>query len=127
VEGSGRYAFGLRESCRIDAFPGLSFESVRRVPAEPRAAEPPRELSAPFLSLLIDDCIARGTDYNAGGARYNRSDITPLGIGTLRQAQDAPDQHRDLIVRVAGYSDYFCDLTKPLQDEIIARTEHGSF
>ena len=45
---------------------------------------------------------------------------------TLRKAQAAPEQHRDLIVRVAGYSDYFCDLTKPLQDEIIARTEHGS-
>lgn len=45
----------------------------------------------------------------------------------LRQAQAAPDQHRDLIVRVAGYSDYFCDLTRPLQDEIITRTEHGAF
>ena len=38
-----------------------------------------------------------------------------------------PSAHRDLIVRVAGYSDYFCDLSKTLQDEIIARTEHGSF
>jgi formate C-acetyltransferase len=46
---------------------------------------------------------------------------------TLRKAQAQPEQHRDLIVRVAGYSDYFCDLTRPLQDEIIARTEHGSF
>jgi pyruvate-formate lyase len=46
---------------------------------------------------------------------------------TLRQAQAAPEQHRDLIVRVAGHSDYFCDLPRPLQDEIIARTEHGSF
>lgn len=43
---------------------------------------------------------------------------------TLRAAQAHPEQHRDLIVRVAGYSDYFCDLTRPLQDEIIARTEH---
>ena len=38
-----------------------------------------------------------------------------------------PSEHRDLIVRVAGYSDYFCDLSKALQDEIIARTEHQSF
>jgi pyruvate formate-lyase/glycerol dehydratase family glycyl radical enzyme len=44
---------------------------------------------------------------------------------TLRQAQAAPQQHRDLIVRVAGYSDYFCDLPRELQDEIISRTEHG--
>jgi formate C-acetyltransferase len=43
---------------------------------------------------------------------------------TLRAALAEPDKHRDLIVRVAGYSDYFCDLTRPLQEEIIARTEH---
>jgi formate C-acetyltransferase len=43
---------------------------------------------------------------------------------TLREAQSHPDQHRDLIVRVAGYSDYFCDLSKELQEEIISRTEH---
>lgn len=43
---------------------------------------------------------------------------------TLHAAQLSPDSYRDLIVRVAGYSDYFCDLSKALQDEIIARTEH---
>jgi trans-4-hydroxy-L-proline dehydratase len=43
---------------------------------------------------------------------------------TLHSAQLDPDSYRDLIVRVAGYSDYFCDLSKALQDEIIARTEH---
>lgn len=42
----------------------------------------------------------------------------------LRKAQAEPERHRDLIVRVAGYSDYFCDLTRELQDEIISRTEH---
>jgi pyruvate-formate lyase len=46
---------------------------------------------------------------------------------TLRDAQVHPEQHRGLIVRVAGYSDYFCDLGIALQDEIIARTEHTSF
>ncbi len=45
---------------------------------------------------------------------------------TLRAAQEDPESHRDLIVRVAGYSDYFCDLGRELQDEIIARTEHGA-
>jgi formate C-acetyltransferase len=43
----------------------------------------------------------------------------------LREAQANPEAHRDLIVRVAGYSDYFCDLSRELQDEIIARTEHA--
>jgi formate C-acetyltransferase len=46
---------------------------------------------------------------------------------TLRAAQANPEKYRDLIVRVAGYSDYFCDLTTALQDEIIARTEQTSF
>ncbi|HZP01136.1 MAG TPA: trans-4-hydroxy-L-proline dehydratase [Terriglobia bacterium] len=46
---------------------------------------------------------------------------------TLRAAQADPEKYRDLIVRVAGYSDYFCDLTRALQNEIIARTEQTSF
>jgi formate C-acetyltransferase len=45
----------------------------------------------------------------------------------LKRAQADPDKYRDLIVRVAGYSDYFCDLTPELQEEIIARTEHQAF
>ena len=44
---------------------------------------------------------------------------------TLRKAQKNPRLYRDLIVRVAGYSDYFVDLGKDLQDEIIRRTEQG--
>ncbi len=43
---------------------------------------------------------------------------------TLRDAQKHPEKHRDLIVRVAGYSDYFNDLGEDLQNEIIARTQH---
>jgi pyruvate formate-lyase/glycerol dehydratase family glycyl radical enzyme len=50
-----------------------------------------------------------------------------VDAATLRQAQQHPEQYRSLIVRVAGYSDYFCDLSKTLQDEIIARTEHEAF
>ncbi|MCP4165064.1 MAG: glycyl radical protein [Chloroflexi bacterium] len=50
-----------------------------------------------------------------------------IDADTLRAAQQDPEQHRDLIVRVAGYSDYFCDLGEALQEEIIARTEHESF
>jgi pyruvate-formate lyase len=43
---------------------------------------------------------------------------------TLTRAKQCPDDYRDLIVRVAGYSDYFVDLTDELQDEIIRRTAH---
>ncbi|MDR0395136.1 MAG: glycyl radical protein [Tannerella sp.] len=45
---------------------------------------------------------------------------------TLRDAQRHPEKHRNLIVRVAGYSDYFNDLGISLQNEIIMRTEHAS-
>ncbi len=42
---------------------------------------------------------------------------------TLIEAQEHPESHRDLIIRVAGYSAYFVQLTKAVQDEIIQRTE----
>ncbi|MEN6310713.1 MAG: glycine radical domain-containing protein, partial [Acidobacteriota bacterium] len=46
---------------------------------------------------------------------------------TLREAQAHPGKYRDLIVRVAGYSDYFVDCGAELQNEIISRTEHQEF
>ena len=46
---------------------------------------------------------------------------------TLRKAQKNPEKYQDLIVRVAGYSDYFVDLTTELQNEIIKRTEQSLF
>jgi pyruvate-formate lyase len=44
---------------------------------------------------------------------------------TLQAAQSDPDNHRSLLIRVAGYSDYFVMLSKDVQDEVISRTEHG--
>lgn len=46
---------------------------------------------------------------------------------TLKDAQKHPHMYKDLIVRVAGYSDYFNDLGEDLQNEIIRRTEHQTF
>ena len=46
---------------------------------------------------------------------------------TLLDAQETPDNYKDLLVRVAGYSDYFNDMTTQLQNEIIARTENDEF
>jgi len=46
---------------------------------------------------------------------------------TLKKAQKHPENYKDLIVRVAGYSDYFNDLGDELQDEIIRRTENEVF
>lgn len=50
-----------------------------------------------------------------------------VSADTLREAQKHPELYRDLIVRVAGYSDYFNDLGEDLQNEIIRRTEHQDF
>lgn len=46
---------------------------------------------------------------------------------TLLDAQKRPEEYKDLIVRVAGYSDHFHNLSKELQDEIIERTEQGFY
>ena len=62
--------------------------------------------------------------FRLGGHHIQFNVVT---AATLRAAQAEPEKYRDLIVRVAGYSDYFCDLTRALQDEIIARTEHEAF
>ena len=50
-----------------------------------------------------------------------------LDTATLRKAQADPQQYRNLIVRVAGYSDYFVDVGHELQEEIISRTRQQSF
>jgi formate C-acetyltransferase len=50
-----------------------------------------------------------------------------INAETLRDAQKHPEKYTDLLIRVAGYSDYFVDLSTELQNEIIKRTEHKSF
>jgi len=65
--------------------------------------------------------LVRG--YFAAGGHHVQFNV--VAAETLRRAQVDPEAHRGLIVRVAGYSDYFCDLDEALQDEIITRTEHG--
>ncbi|OGD27469.1 MAG: glycyl radical enzyme [Candidatus Aminicenantes bacterium RBG_13_63_10] len=64
------------------------------------------------------------TYFELGGHHIQFNVVT---AETLRRAQEKPELFRDLIVRVAGYSDYFVDISPTLQDEIIRRTEHDSF
>lgn len=56
-----------------------------------------------------------------GGAQVQANIVS---ADLLRDAQKNPERHRDLIVRVTGYSAYFTELSKELQDDIIGRTEH---
>jgi formate C-acetyltransferase len=46
---------------------------------------------------------------------------------TLKDARAHPEQYRDLIVRIGGYSDYFTRLSPEMQDELIQRTEYAHF
>ncbi len=50
--------------------------------------------------------------------------INVIDNETLKKARLQPDQYRDLVVRIGGYSDYFVTLSSQMQDEVIARTEH---
>ena len=67
------------------------------------------------LSFLIK------TYFNAGGKHIQ---FNVVNKEMLLDAQEYPEKHRDLIIRVAGYSAYFVQLTRPVQNEIIARTEY---
>jgi len=51
------------------------------------------KMPAPFLSVIIDDCIERGKDYNAGGARYNTNYIQGVGIGSITDSLAAIKYH----------------------------------
>ena len=56
-----------------------------------------------------------------GGAEMQ---INVVDTALLRAAQKDPEQYRDLVVRVAGFSEFFVNLTPAMQEDIIARTEH---
>ena len=77
---------------------------------EPKAFEGESGL-ADFSSLL-------GEYLNRGGLN---AQVSSVNIDELMDAQVKPDEHRDLRVRVTGYSGIFVDVPKPLQDDIIAR------
>src|ERR1019366_562011 len=83
-----------------------------------------------LLNLKFSPSLVAGEQGRADWAHLVRSyfkmgghhmQFNVVTAETLRQAQAEPEQHRDLIVRVAGYSDFFCDLSNELQEEIIAR------
>lgn len=79
-------------------------------------------------SLLEGEGKEKFADYiktwmDMGG---NHIQFNIVSADMLREAQKYPEKHTELIVRVAGYSAYFVDLSKGLQDGIIERTEHAT-
>ena len=86
-----------------------------------------RRTAGTLLNLKLTPALLEGDDgirklrdlvrtyFRLGGHHVQ---FNVVSAETLRAAQADPEAHRDLIVRVAGYSDYFCDLSAPLQEEI---------
>ena len=89
---------------------GGTLLNVRLVPALLRREEDMRKLG----SLIR-------TYFKLGGHHIQ---FNVVDTETLHDAQRHPENYRDLLVRVAGYSDYFNDMTEQLQNEIIARTQN---
>lgn len=68
-----------------------------------------------FASLLR-------TYFDRGGSQVQ---INILNADTLKAAREHPEDYKDLVVRIAGYSAYWHEITPEVQDEIITRTEHN--
>ena len=62
--------------------------------------------------------------YMRKGGFHVQFNITSSKV--LREAQKKPDDYRDLMVRVAGFTQYWCEIGKPIQDEVIYRTEYDA-
>jgi len=69
------------------------------------------------LNALADLIL---TYFEAGGYHIQ---VNVVSADVLRKAQANPEEYRDLVVRVAGYTAFFIDLNKSIQDDIIDRTE----
>ena len=92
-----------------------------------------RERAARLLNIkLTPKCCGRRRGHREAG-RFHQDLLRPEALAHpvqrhqrrhLLAAQKEPEKYRSLIVRIAGYSAYFCDLSNDLQDDLIARTEH---
>jgi len=102
----------IKSAAKIDQVPYQS--TLMNLKFHPSALKGTEDLRK--LSSLIK------TYFSLGGKHVQ---FNVVSKDTLVDAQRNPENHRDLVVRVAGYSAYFVQLTKAVQDEIIERTEHG--
>ena len=102
----------LRSSAKIDhtKFIGGIVTNVKFTPSMFESSDD-REKSIDLLETYL----------HLGGFEVQ---VNVVSSDLLREAQERPEEHANLIVRVAGYSDYFTRLSRPLQNEIIRRTEH---
>ena len=102
----------IKSAAKIDQVPYQS--TLMNLKFHPSALKGTEDLRK--LSSLIKTYLSLGGKH----VQFN-----VVSKDTLLEAQRHPEEHRDLVVRVAGYSAYFVQLTKAVQNEIIERTEHG--
>ncbi|MDR3254203.1 MAG: hypothetical protein LBT31_01375 [Synergistaceae bacterium] len=95
-----------------------------------------REHAARLLNVKLSPSCVRGEDGTEKLIQFIRTwrdlrlwhiQFNVLNRETLLEAQKAPERYRNLLVRIAGYSAYFTELSPDLQSDIIARTQHESF
>ena len=86
------------------------------------------------LTMELADSLFRGAEAVAKVALFIRAFVTSgcqqlqlntLNVDTLRDAQRHPERHRNLVVRVWGWSGYFCELDESYQNQIIGRHIYG--
>jgi formate C-acetyltransferase len=106
--------------------PTAMLNSVTRLPLH-------KAIGTPVLNLRFQHRVFDTPEGVTGVAALVRAffangglqaQISVLSSEELRAAQAHPEQYRDLIVRIGGYSEYFTNLPKPLQDSVIARAEY---
>jgi pyruvate formate-lyase/glycerol dehydratase family glycyl radical enzyme len=100
----------MRSALRIDQDPYQA--TLMNMKFHPSALQSNEDLQK--ISMMIK------TYFNHGGKHVQ---FNVVSREMLLQAQQEPEQYRDLVVRVAGYSAYFTQLNSAVQDEVIARTE----
>lgn len=66
--------------------------------------------------------LALTRSYMRRGGQHIQYNVVDSNL--LKDAQKNPENYRDLLVRVAGFTQYWCELSKPIQDEVVARTEY---
>ncbi len=105
--------------------PTAALSSAARVASVSNGCVLNQELHPAFVDgdrgTAIIDGLVRGY-FAQGGMQLQLQIMDPA---VLIDAKAHPDKHRDLVVRISGYSAYFNDLTEAMKDEIIARTAHG--
>ncbi len=129
----GRKAFELLADANISAAYGTDTHGPTAVINSALKLDHTKSVSTlfnlKFPASLLREAVNREkvlglvTTYFQGGGYHIQFNIIDADV--LRRAKAHPEEYRDLIVRIAGFSVYFVELPAVVQDEIIARTEHA--